>query len=242
VELDSPEPEWFSLGAELQDEELLVTWMARSRYSGGAPPPPGVEAAEERDASAVVHIDPNNGTILREEPEALTPKVERGLPQLPPNQRIVPYLRGEAWATQPWSINSEEAFLVRNTGEAGLWLVRREPGDAAGAVETRLTADPKAAAAVTPDGAFVFIHEPGSEPPAWIIYSVKTSEQLSKLPYEPGTGRVAVVKDKVLYLMSEEVGASLRSSLRCREMLTGKALWSFTLAEETTTMAPPPPP
>lgn len=242
VQVDSPETEWFNLESEMLDDELLVTWEARSRYPGGAPPPPGVEAAEERDASSALHIDLESGRILREEAKDPIRGTEQPLPQLPLNRRIVPYLRGEAWVTQPWVINSGEAFLVRNTEEAGVWLVRGAPGDPAEAMETQLSGDPKAVAAVTPDGGFIFIHEAGSEPANWVVYSAKTGDRVARLTYEPGSGEVAVVQDKVLYLVTQELGSTRRSELRCREMASDRALWSFTVAEETSMMAPPPPP
>jgi len=242
VELDSFESDWFTLQAEFQDEKLLVTWSAQSRYAGGAPPPPGLEVTETRIASKVVHIDPKTGIVLSEEERALTPITGRLFPAMAQNWRVVPYLCGEAWATQPWSIDSEEAFLIKINGEPGILLVRRESASAAEPVVLRLTEDPTAIASVTPGGELVFILEGEDDAPTWVVYSVKTGQRLSMLPYDSGTQGVAVVKEQVLYLVTQEFGPTRRSSLRCRDMQTGKLMWSFTLEEETISMAPPPPP
>lgn len=242
VDVGSSEPERFDLVAEIRDEQLVVTWEARTRYPGGAPPPPGIEAAETRDAGGAVYLDPETGRVLREEHRALRPGAPLPLPDLPANRRIVPYLQNGSWFTQPWSVNSEEAFLVASTQEPGISLVRREPGIPVRQVEIRLAEDPAAQAAVTPGGTFVFVHEPGSDPPAWLVYSVQTGQLIASLPFDSGTQGVSVVGDKVLYLVIHERGPTRRTSLRSRHLRTGQVMWSFTLGEEATRTPPPPPP
>lgn len=242
VEVSSPEPERFGLKVEIRGDELVVNWEAHSRYVGGPPPPPGIEASETRDASGVVHIDPNTGTILQDEQKSLALVTEQALPDLPTNWKIVPYLQGESWVTKSWLVNSEEAFLARTAGEPGIFLIRRIPGSAAIPVEIRLTEDPAAVASVNPDGKFVFIHEPGSDTPSWLVYSVETNELISSLPFDPGTQGLSLVGDQVLYLVTQERGPSLNRSLNSRDLQTGQLMWSFPLEEEATVTPPPPPP
>jgi hypothetical protein len=240
VEVGSLEPDRFSLEAEILDEELVVTWQARSRYAGGAPPSPEVEAAETRDASRIVYINPKTGTVLREEHKDSVALTQEPLPDLPANWSIVPYLQGESWATRPWSVNAGNAFLVKTAGEPGILLVRREAGNAARTVETRLTQDPAAVASVTPDGKFVFIHEARNDPASWHVYSGRDGERIAKLPFDPGTQGVSVVGEQVLYLVIQEQGQARPTSLRSRELHTGQEMWSFTI-EDGAARTPPKP-
>jgi hypothetical protein len=242
VEVDSPEAERFNMQAEIQDEELVVTWQARSRYTGGAPPPADVESSETRQASKDMHIDPESGSVLKEEQREIVPVTETSLPSLPSDRSIVPYLQGEAWATHPWTINTGDAYLVRIIGEPGILLVRREPGSAAGPLEIRLTGDPTAVAAVTPDSKFIFIHETRNDPASWLVFSAVDGEIIAKIPFDSGAQGVSVVNDQVLYLVMQEDGLTRRSSLHSRDLHTGEKMWSFALEDEISTTAPPPPP
>lgn len=242
VEVISPEHEAFTLAAELPNEELLINWKARTRYSGGAPPPPGVETAETRAASAVLSIDPNDGSVLKETRKDFTPGSGQTVPELQESWRIVPYLLNETWVTQPWLVNSQEAFLMSIAGEPGIILVRRDPGSTDKPDLTQLSESPAAEVAVTPDGEFVFVHENRNASPKWLIYSVKTGNQLAILPFDHGTLGVSLVSDRVLYLVVQELGPTRRKSLCSRDIHTGDLMWSFTLGEETVSMAPPPPP
>jgi hypothetical protein len=158
--------------------------------------------------------------------------------------RMVPYRSGTAWATRPWATQargagSADAFLARTAKEPGIVLVRRESGGAARGSEIRLTDDPAAEAAVTPDGRLVFIHEPGGDAPAWHVFSAETGDRITRLPFDPGTGGVAVVNDQVLYLVVKDRRGTRRRSLRSRNLQTAEAMWSFLLSEETL-RAPPP--
>jgi hypothetical protein len=152
---------------------------------------------------------------------------------------MVPYRSGTAWATAAWGAGSADVFLARTEKEPGIVLVRRESGGAARGSEIRLTDDPAAEAAVTPDGRLVFIYEPGGDAPAWHVFSAETGERITRLPFDPGTEGVAVVNDQVLYEVVEDHGGTRRRSLRSRNLQTGEAMWSFLLGEETL-RAPPP--
>jgi hypothetical protein len=226
------------LEAEIQGGLVVVTWEAHSRYQGGAPPPPQVEEAATRDERRIVRLDRETGAVMGQERAELAPSPEPALPELPPTSRMVPYRSGTSWATQSWRAGSADVFLVRTAEEPGIVLVRRDSGGADGSGEIRLTSDPAAEATLTPDGRLVFIHEPGGDAPAWHVFSTETGEPITRLPFDSGTEGVAVVNDRVLYLVVEDLGTTRRRSLRCRNLHTAEAMWSQLLSEEAR-KAPP---
>lgn len=239
VKVDSLEPNGFTLDATIRSGLIVVTWEAHSRYRGGAPPPPKVEEAETHDERRTVRLDPETGAIVGQERTELELSPDRALPEVPPTRRIVPYRSGTSWVTRSWRVGSADAFLVRTAEEPGIVLVRHDSASAADLGEIRLTNAPVAEAAVTPDGRLVFIREAGGDGPAWHVFSAETGERITSLPFDPGTEEVAVVNDRVLYLVVEDRGMTRRRSLRCRNLHTAELMWSHRLAEETR-KAPPP--
>jgi hypothetical protein len=216
VEVDSIEKDDFSIAAAIQEQQLAVTWEAHSRYNEGAYPPAFVESTSSHDEQRAIYMNPETGEETAPELIEMAPIGEAKLPQIPSSKRVVPYQSGDKWETQPW-----------HYGSAGLLLVR----------EIRLTSDPKAVAAVTPDGSYIFIQEPGAKTPSWPIF-LTTGEQVAELPFEPGAGSVAVVNERALYNVTDQGDGILRRTLFSRDMRTAEPLWSFLLSEELP-QAPP---
>lgn len=242
VRVSTTELDFFRLLANIKGKELIISWEAHSRYPGGAPPPLEVEAAEVRDARGVVYVDPASGNVLRVERHDQIPESEPALPALPANRYFVPYLQNEAWETQPWLIQEQDAYLTRTAGKPGFQLIRREIDRDENQIEIHLTNDPNAFAAVTPDGSFIFIHEPERGSSSWQVYLVKTGEIVAKLPYEPGTQSVSVLGEQVLYSVTQDLGTTQIRTLRCRNLHSGKLIWSFKIDEDFSKSPPPPPP
>jgi hypothetical protein len=238
----SVESDAFSLSAKLVDDGLVVIWEAHGRYQGGAPPPPDIEQAAIHDERRTIRLDRETGTPLGQETSELLPSAERALPAFAANRTIVPYRLGRSWLTHAWRTDSVDAVLVSPPSEPGIMLARRTAGSTAIPTETQLTRDPAAKAMVTPDGRFVFIHEPGDHGPTWQVFSAETAERITSLPLEPGTEEVAVVSQKVVYLVVEDLGTTRRRSLRSRDLATGDAIWSQVLDEQIKRAPPPPPP
>jgi hypothetical protein len=238
VEMGSDEPNALVLEAEVQSGLLVVTWEAHSRYRGGAPPPPEVEEAATHDERRTVRLDRETGTVVEQAQVASTPSREQVLSAVTPNRQNVSYRSGTSWATRAWQVGSAEVFLTREGDEPGIALVRREPGDAAGTSETRLTSNRAAEVAVTPDGSMIFIHESGGNEPSWQVFSAETGELVTSLAFDPGTEGVSLVENRVIYLVVEDQGAMRRRSLRCRNLHTGVVIWSYVLDEEAR-KAPP---
>ena len=242
VETVSSEPNAFMLQAEIEKERVAVTWGAHARYRGGAPPPPRVEEAATHEERRTLQLDCQTGKLVGKEHVEAAPRPEQALPALTPDRRLVPYFSGTSRLTRPWRAGLAESFLVKTGREPEIVLVRESIGRKAGPVEIRLTEDPAAEAAVTPDGGLIFIHEPAGITPVWHVFSAETGERIASLPFDAGTRGVAVVNERVLYLVVEEHGTVRRWSLRCRNLHTTEAMWSYFLKEDVRSKAPPLPP
>lgn len=236
VAVDSIEEDDFSIAAGIQEQQLAVTWEAHSRYEGGAYPPAFVESASSHDEQRTITLNPETGEETAPDLVEMAPIGEAKLPQIPSTKRVVPYQSGAKWETQPWHYGSADLLLVRDANEPGILLLRREDG-AHEAQEIRLTSDPNAVAAVTPDGSHIFIQQPGAKTPSWPVF-LTTGEQVAELPFEPGAGSVAVVNERVLYDVTDQSDGILRRTLFSRDMQTAEPLWSFLLSEELP-QAPP---
>jgi hypothetical protein len=237
VEVDSIEADAFSIFAEVQDQLLAVTWEARSLYAGGAYPPASVESAAANHERRTIIMEPESGEKTAPPPIPMSPTIEDRALELEPTKRVVPYRSGAGWETRSWRTGSADLLLVREVDAPGILLHRLEQ-DTDASEDIRLSSDPGAIAAVTPDGEHIFIHEPVKAELPWKLFSA-TGERLARLPLEPGAESVAVVNERVLYVVSEESEGLQRKTMRCRELPTGKTLWSFRLSEEALTAPPP---
>lgn len=229
VVVDASEPSRFALVADIRADSIVATWEAHSRYQGGAPPPRRVEEAATHDEEGTIRLDRKTGAVLDQKPAVSAPAAEP-IPALSPIQQISPYRYGTGWRTTPWRVGSSTAFLVRTTDRPGITLVRRgADGDVIG--EREVGKESTAEAAVALDGAFVLVHEPQTD--AWHVFAAESGERIASLPFDAGTQGVSVVRDRVLYLVVEDVGSTRRKWLRCRNLATGDAIWSYLLTEET---------
>ena len=242
VDVRSTEPNRFTLEAEIERTELVITWEAHSRYEGGAPPPPEVEKAHTRDERRIIRLGLESGESTSEKEVELDPSLPQAIAELPLNKRIVPYRLGATWVTHPWRQGSSEALLVSGEDAPGIVLVRHNQEGTASPFEVRLTDHAEAEAAVTPDGNFVLIREASEGVSAWRVFSTVTGEQIASLPFELGTEGVAIVKDKVLYTIIEDDGRTIRRSLRCRTLDDAEVKWSLLLSEEARKAPRPPAP
>ena len=239
VEAGSADPTRFALEGRIEDGLVFVTWEAHARYPGGAPPPSGIEAASTRDERRSIRLNAETGAKVGAEQTEAAQRLTQDLPALLPNQRIVPYRSGASWLTNSWRVGPVEAFLATTTETPGVVLVRRDSSGAESPPEIRLTSDSAAVAAVTLDGRFIFIHEPGGEAPSWHLFSAETGERITRLPFDPGTEGVAVVNDLVLYLVVEETAMTHRRTLRCRNLRSADVMWSHLLREQARSTPPP---
>lgn len=237
VDLKSPEPSAFNLDAEIENDAIVVRWEASARYGGGAPPPPDVEETARHNEGGTLRFDRETGAPLG--PEERTEIDESPLeapPDIISNRQVVPYRSGPSWTTGMWRAGKAESCLVRPKEGPGVSLVR---GEAGRTEETSLSSDPDAEASVSPDGALIFIQEPGGGERSWQVFSAAAAKRIASLPFDSGTEWAAVVDDRVLYHVVEDEGSRRRQSLRCRNLKSGELIWSQVLAE-VALKAPPP--
>jgi hypothetical protein len=240
VEIDPTDPTRFAVAAALEDGQLAVTWEAHARYEGGAPPSLEVESASTHDERRTVYLHRETGAQIASEPSA--PEAEASapsLPELPPGQQPMPYRSQAAWSTQPWTVGSTEAFLVRTTEPPGVSLIRRTSTHPQGGSAISLTNDPSAIAVVTLDGQFVLIREPAAEDPSWLLFSAETGEQVASVPLNQDVESAAVVGEGIMYVVAETAGGTQRQYLRFWDLERSELRWSHLLSEQTLSKPPP---
>ena len=85
-------PEWVSVSdpeqsfqadLEAEGEMLVVSWRAESRYSGGAPPPPQIEARARRTSDGEVHVNLGTGRIEGSAGQTAKAQTERSVEDTP---------------------------------------------------------------------------------------------------------------------------------------------------------------
>ena len=162
VDPDPDDPDSLTLQAARERDSVVVSWTARARYRGGAPPPPEIEAAATHDGGGTIRLDLAKGTVESDERVEAAPRVEEDATPPIPGCRPVPYRSGKAWLTRPLRSGPKEAHLVRRNGEQGIALLT---GTGAASAETRLSGDANARADVTPDGRTIFIQESTGDAP-----------------------------------------------------------------------------
>ena len=225
----------FAIDAEPSENDVVFTWEAHARYRGGAGPPPEVAAAARIDEQRTIHVDAEEGTLIREDSRP-APVVELDAQELIA-QRLVPYLHTGSWVNQPWQSAGETYVLAKPEKGPGLELRKRDvsPNEPRPVISSRPGAEP----ALTPDGQLLFLHEPDSND--WNVFDVPTGELAAVMEYEHGTESVATVNDRVLFTVVEEVAdpPRRRRYLRCRGLASGEHLWSHLIGEEEIRGAPP---
>ena len=131
VEVDSLEPNRFTLEATIEGKQVVVTWEAHSRYRGGAPPPRQVEEAATHDEHRTLRLDPETGAAVgQEQAEPALSLEEQVLPELPPTMRIaLPVTRGLTCrplsAIRPATVSTTKWYWSGSMGWAAMhtWAV-----------------------------------------------------------------------------------------------------------------------
>ncbi len=240
VDMNPTDPTRFAIAAALEDEQVAITWEAHTRYEGGAPPSPEVELASTHDERRTIYLHRETGAQIASEPSVpeATPSTP-SLPELPPGQQPMPYRSQAAWSTQPWTVGSTEAFLVRTTDPPGVSLIRRESNHPQGETAMPLTDNPAAIAVVTLDGHFILMREPEAEDSPWLMFSAETGERVASVPLNEEVESAAVVGEGVIYSVAETTSGTQRRYLRYWDLNRSELSWSHLLSEQTLSKPPP---
>ena len=240
--VQSDDPEEFSLVAYIENEVLAVQWEARAQYRGGAAPPREVSEAAYLDESQVLFLDMDSGQVIR----TASANAERStalagqIPELPETRDIIAYRRGPNWDTLPWSVGPKTVQLVQGMDSPGVFLAIKDSSLVENEREVRLTNDVSAGLTVTPDGMYVLVQEARQGRATWTVYDSQTGEQFVQLPYDEGSEAASIAQNDVLYLVAEHNMSSIRYMLKKRDLFSAGRSWTFFLQEVKITRPPPP--
>ncbi len=240
-------PEWVSVRpvpghsfhatAHILDDTLQLRWVARSRYMGGAPPPPEVLSEFERDAAGVARIDLNSDRI--EMLPADTPWLGK-IRDVPPDVAgwtSYPYWMDGRAEQRPFFTDRVAAVLqMQRTGDLQTILLRRWDLDATRQMPVVALAEGRQLAPlVSLDEKYVFVQ--GTLPPnaesatarPWWVFSVDSGERVATLHHEQSAISVAIIGPRVYYAVSKQASPNQRSplglTLKAVDLQTGGVIW-----------------
>jgi hypothetical protein len=232
--------ESFDYRVELDRPEIVIYWEARSRYLGGAPPPPQVKQAAATHGTGAVRVNLESGRVRHLQAE--TPA--SGLPERFAGMESAPYKLGTRWREEAWVVEDAVAALVGSWGDTqslALQTWDRETGDERW--KRALIAGRRLFTDLTPDGRYLFIRDKGDEGrenEPWHVFSVIGGEQVARLRYEHGAQWVCVVGERVYYCRegsggsaaSKDAGSYL--ALISLDLRDGRVLWEAPMVGPST--------
>jgi hypothetical protein len=239
-------PDWVSVGlthgrsfsssAHIHRDALHLSWEAHAFYAGGAAPTPAIMERARKHASGVATIDCATGKVEMHNPVASKPEVPEALQKIKSQQ----YWTGRDWKTDPLLIgDTVSALNVENLGK-GESVLRLKRWDLASGDEKETVELLRGKALwpqVSGDGRFVFVHQalgkdqlPAGDY-AWWIFDLHSGKQVAKVPFEPGMTDLALVAEKVFFLVPGPrkgppgFGMDTPRLVRAIDAKTGKQLW-----------------
>jgi hypothetical protein len=240
VNVGSTEADDFAMAAEIDESTVTVTWRARSRYGGGAPPSAEREHASRNDAHGTFGLDRATGAISASAQVDDEDDTKAATPIEAMRDRLrVPYRMGTSWSTDPWQHAGVRYALVRSKSGTGVAIVGDEP---MGAKETALATEQTGDVAVTHDGAFVLVGEQRSAAAQWTIYRAADGQRIGSVPADPGTEWITVADRRVFSFTSVAEGPWRQLAFNCRSLDSGETLWSRSIDRQPLRAAPPLPP
>lgn len=225
---------------EVESDRLVVSWVARSRYTGGAYPSERVLKDAQRQASGQARISLADGSGTTKQAREQT-QVRPEIPSVPSGHTLVPYQQHGRWTTSRWEYDTAEYHLSRASSETGISLHKRV---AANVEETRPIAGEVSQVSVSENGEHVFVL--GSKSEGWTVLRVDDAEAVGFVPYDAHTVSIAALRAFVLVSIEERIGGLKHVRLRCRSLDDGHILWTHELGFEhppdLKTLARPPAP
>lgn len=216
----------FDVTGQVESDHLIVSWVARSRYTGGAYPSEAVLKDAQRQANGRARIALADGSGATESAGA-QPQAVPEVPAVPPGHTLVPYQQYGRWTTSRWEHAAAEYHLSRATGDMGISLHKRAP---AGTEETRPIAGEVSQASVSVSGEHVFVR--GSTSDQWTVLRASDAEAVGFVPYDDHTTAIVGLGAVVLVLIEETSGDVKHVRLRCRSLDDGHVIWTHELGVE----------
>jgi hypothetical protein len=228
-------PEWATAGpgprevfwmrAQLDDNKLRLEWEARARYSGGAAPSARIRREAEHDATGVVEVDLDTGSVERMALDADAAESPVRRPPLEPQDLDEAWLAGTVVTRLVWDTENGEQKLSLETIDPSTGSVRAALDLARGG---------GLVAQVTPDGCYLLVHSEirTSQDDPWSVFSAQTGERVATLAHEAGATSPAILRDRVFYLVEQRDAGTVHRTLRARELDAGGLIWELPLATE----------
>jgi hypothetical protein len=241
----------FVLETGVLKDHLLLKWKAHDQYEGGAPPPKRVIDRFEKDGSGVIRVDLKTGRVENLPLDDATGSWDPKVPDELQKTLSEPYRIGNSWETSPWVTGSRVAWLSaeQSGDQQAIWLNTWDLQSHRENPPVQLLRGSKLSPQLGVDHRYLFVLEgPSDGDQFWWVFYAQTGEQITKLPYEPGTQAITVVKDYALYVVEQSnVVPKERPIVRARtlkamELKTGEFRWEHPIIGRKLGLQPRPRP
>lgn len=231
-------PEWitpdtnndsFSFKVYLDRNVLILIWIARKMYEGGAPPPKFILERENKQDCGKIHVDLKTGEVETLPPENISEFRPEKLPQ-----------KDGFFEINAWKINNKAAalFLDISSNTPAFYLQVWNISTKQIYHLTKLIEGDGLVHNITLDGLYVLIHQEIKSGAgnflnnSWIIFSVETGEKVAVLTYERNTKEASIISSNIFYSVEERSQSFQKLVLKAKEIATGRALWERLLFEQ----------
>lgn len=232
-------PSWLdSIEVEADGPALLLRWVVRRIYKGGAPPPEQIEQRESGVSSGAVRVDVSSGKI-----DTVTTRAASAPTRAPGELEMS---ADGTWRTRSWSHHGRTCTLVLSAPPSGQQSLAIEVGsEADGKSDTVAIAQGTAlVATVSLDLGHVLVRDDGDRATAgqWQVFSLAQLTRVATVTYEQGGRDPSICGGRLLYVVKriqppQKAGArgNVVTSLRSRELVQDRVLWDLTIREEPST-------
>lgn len=239
----------FAAHWRLEKHHLVLDWEASAWYVGKGRPTPEETTAARKHAAGIARIDLRSGQI------DIRPAENKQAPPPPP---LPEHLERQSIRWQ--GLVDQQRKVLALEEKNGLQRFVLHSWDRRTRTEQEakeLLCGKRLLARVTLDERILCLREaspspderaslsPSKSPSWWLLFSVRTGQQLGRLPDEAGMHSIAVLGQRVFYLAPGTLYGALDQPnvqgqiLRVFDLATGKKLWQQPVAGKL--IAPPPP-
>jgi hypothetical protein len=234
VQLPEPAGEAFTTRWQIDKDGLLLTWEARTWYSGGRKPTPEMVATARRQAGSAFRMDLRTG-----ETRPATPSK----PSVPPAWPFANDLENLAVRWQGFCGSTYKAVILEEAdGKQKLVLRSWDAVTHAAQPAKELAQGRQLVVLPAMDDRFLGVREilPSPEKTlneeerrryAWAIFAVETGAYVGSMPYDPHTQTMNVINERAYLLIGGSIVGALDQpfrymrSVRAVDLKTGKTLW-----------------
>ncbi|HEY7315510.1 MAG TPA: hypothetical protein VH643_39640 [Gemmataceae bacterium] len=233
----------------LGDRQLLLDWEAGAWYAGKSKPTPQEEEAARKHAAGVVAIDLRTGQIdVRPAEKTAAPPTPPALPEHLEKQS----LRWQGRVGRHWKVlaletkNGQQRFVLHSWDQHSDRSLSAKELLHGKQLQVRVTLDERVLCLRESSPSSDERHSllPSKASNGWLLFSVETGERIGRVPNEAGMHALAVVRERVFYLVPGTMRGALDEpniqplTLKAVDLSSGKKLWERPVAGK---LLPPPP-